>query len=401
MTENIETQESLGKHLRKMRGEKSISIEQVAYATRISLKMLRALEDDDHTALPAPTFVRGYLQAYAKYVRLDTQDLLLRYQHHLATAPDAKKNSLRSHYLYVRERYQEKKRLVLVIVLFALTLSVAGTYFMLKAKRERNKHAAQLMELQKKEAANTNLDASGSAGLMNPTPSSATVTPAKEMEKKAAEKVAEKPTDKPAEKAASEKDATEKKAEVVAEKPAEKKAEVAAEKPAEKSATKVAEKTETKPATPPTPAPSAVPAATPAATPATAAPAAAATDAKKDEKKAYNALLKVDQDVWLRFQTDDDEIRDLTLRGGKALMLRANKVIKIFSGNLGAIKATLNGKPIANLSSAERPKSVILPESEAPNYPLPLFPQFQKKSENDNADQKQKNSESSSGGASR
>ena len=84
-----EMNESLGSYLRRAREEKNVSVEQVAYATRISLKMLRALEEDDHTALPAPTFVRGYLQAYAKYVRIDTQDLLLRYQHHLATAPDA------------------------------------------------------------------------------------------------------------------------------------------------------------------------------------------------------------------------------------------------------------------------------------------------------------------------
>ena len=132
-----EMKESLGAHLKRAREEKNISIEQVAYATRISLKMLRALEEDDHTVLPAPTFVRGYLQAYAKYVRIDTQDLLLRYQHHLATAPESKRGALRSHYLYVRERYQEKRRLIFVIVLFAVMLSAAGAYFFQKT-RERN-----------------------------------------------------------------------------------------------------------------------------------------------------------------------------------------------------------------------------------------------------------------------
>ncbi len=149
-----EMNESLGTYLKRSREGKNVSIEQVAYATRISLKMLRALEDDDHTSLPAPTFVRGYLQAYAKYVRLDTQDLLLRYQHHLATVPDSKRGAIRSHYLYVRERYQEKRRLVLVIALFALMLTVAGAYFFLKAQREKRKHLGKMAEMiQKSEEA--------------------------------------------------------------------------------------------------------------------------------------------------------------------------------------------------------------------------------------------------------
>jgi cytoskeletal protein RodZ len=150
--ENNEMNESLGVFLKKAREEKNVSIEQVAYATRISLKMLRALEEDDHTALPAPTFVRGYLQAYAKYVRLDSQDLLLRYQHHLATAPDNKRGAIRSHYLYVRERYQEKRRMIFVIVLFAVLLSVAGAYIFLKSQRDKHKRLAKTAEqIQKSE----------------------------------------------------------------------------------------------------------------------------------------------------------------------------------------------------------------------------------------------------------
>jgi len=90
-------QESLGSYLKRVREEKGISIEQVAYATRISLKMLAALEDDDHSALPAPTFVRGYLQAYAKDGHIDTQELRVRYQHHRAVAPETKRANLHSH----------------------------------------------------------------------------------------------------------------------------------------------------------------------------------------------------------------------------------------------------------------------------------------------------------------
>jgi cytoskeleton protein RodZ len=355
-----EMNESLGTYLKRAREARNVSIEQVAYATRISLKMLRALEEDEHVALPAPTFVRGYLQAYAKYVRIDTQDLLLRYQHHLATAPDAKRNAIRSHYLYVRERYQEKRRLVMVIVLFATMLSVAGAYFFLKSQRDKHKRLTHTAEqIQKAEEVR-----SGIPPLLATYPEEAYRDKAKDAAKAAATTAAPVP---PASPAAAEK-APEKAPEKVAEKAPEKPAEKAAEKPAEKAS-----------ATPPPAAAS--PASAEPAHPATA-PAAAATPAPakaEDGAKAYSLNLKAETDVWFRYQTDEDEIKDLTLRAGKSLNLKANKVIKIFSGNLGALKAKLNGKEMDSLSANSKSKSVILPESESGNYKLPLFPQFQSK----------------------
>lgn len=351
--------ESLGNYLKVSREGKGVSIEQVAYATRISLKMLSALEEDDHSALPAPTFVRGYLQAYAKYVRIDSQDLLLRYQHHLAVAPDTKKASIHSHYLYVNERYQEKKRLMLVIVLFVAMLGVAGTYFLLKAKRERNKRLAQQAEqIQKSES-------------LSPEEKLAALAAIERESKEGKE-------NKESKDAKDSKDAKESK-EVKAEK---KDAEPAK---AEKSNEKQAEKTPAAPAVAATAAP-AVPAPTkPATTESTSqnqsAAAAAQITEQGDTKRQYNLLVRAEQDVWIRFQTDSDEVKDLTLRSGKSLMLRANKVIKIFSGNLGSLKATFNGKEIGSLATPDRAMSAVLPETEVKNYPLPLFPQFQKKSE--------------------
>ncbi len=339
-----DTNESLGTYIKRAREGKNVSIEQVAYATRISLKMLRALEEDDHTALPAPTFVRGYLQAYAKYVRIDTQDLLLRYQHHLATAPDAKRGAIRSHYLYVRERYQEKRRLVLVIVLFATMLSVAGTYFFLKAQREKHKRLAKTAEqIQKSEEAKPS---------MPPTPIEAPkAADGKPAETKPAEKIATKPEEKPAPAAA----------------PAPPPPVAAAPIPPPAPAKPV----ETKPTPPPPPA----------------------AEAPKD--KNYQVQLKASEDVWFRYQTDEDEVKDLTLRSGKVMTLHANKVVKIFSGNLNALKATLNGKEIPSLATAKGTKSAVLPETESGNYKLPLFPQFQPKQATNTSNATQNSSGSS------
>lgn len=351
MSDIQHTPESLGTFLKRAREEKNVSVEQVAYATRISLKMLRALEEDDHTALPAPTFVRGYLQAYAKYVRLDTQDLLLRYQHHLATAPDTKKSPIRSHYLYVRERYQEKRKLVLVIILFVALLSVAGTYFLLKAKRERNKRLAQTAEQiasVEKAASKQDTETKAKEGVAptettDATESTATTSPtAKDQNSKVA-------------------------------------AVAAVTKKPEPEASPAKQAAETKPQQPQE------------AVAPTATTTAAAESASNTEKKVYNLFLNATEDVWLRYQTDEEEVKDLTLRGGKALMLRANKVIKIFSGNLGALKAKMNGEDLASLMSKDRSKSVVLPSTEAPNYKLPLFPQFQTTRSQEKEDAKEEN----------
>jgi hypothetical protein len=90
--------------------------------------------------------------------------------------------------------------------------------------------------------------------------------------------------------------------------------------------------------------------------------------------KNYNLTLKSTGDAWIRFQTDSDPIKDMTLHEGKTIVLRAAKVIKLFSGNLGALQATLNGQEIKSLIQPGRAMSAVLPESEIPNVPLPLFP---------------------------
>ena len=329
--QSTEINESLGHYLKRSREEKNVSIEQVAYATRISLKMLRALEEDDHTALPASTFVRGYLQAYAKYVRIDTQDLLLRYQHHLATAPDAKRGAIRSHYLYVRERYQEKRRLVLVIVLFAAMLGVAGTYFFLKSQREKRKHLAKTAEQIAKSEPVAELSTATSVELAVPVKTDAKV---------------------------------ETKAEARTETKTEAKVE-----------TKTEVKVEAKAPPPPPPPP------VPETKTVVAPPPPPPPPAADGQKKNYVLTLRANDDVWFRYQTDTDEVKDLTLRAGKTMVLRADKVVKIFSGNLNAMKATLNGQEIAALAKATGVKSAVRPESEAANYPLPLFPQFQTKTQ--------------------
>lgn len=68
---------TLGSSLAARRGERGLSIEQVAASTRIRAEYLRSLEQDDYEAFAAPVYARGYLKTYASFLGLDAEALLL------------------------------------------------------------------------------------------------------------------------------------------------------------------------------------------------------------------------------------------------------------------------------------------------------------------------------------
>lgn len=65
-----------GELIQKVRLARGITLEQVAEATRISLKYLEAIEADNYSQLPATTFVRGYLKDVARSLGLDAESLV-------------------------------------------------------------------------------------------------------------------------------------------------------------------------------------------------------------------------------------------------------------------------------------------------------------------------------------
>ncbi len=69
-----------GRYLQTHRRAKGMSLEAVAQKTKISMTCLRHIENEDGAGLPAPTFVKGFIRAYADVVGADAQDALNRYE---------------------------------------------------------------------------------------------------------------------------------------------------------------------------------------------------------------------------------------------------------------------------------------------------------------------------------
>src|SRR6185436_19794674 len=72
---------SFGEELRREREIRGISLKEISDATKISKRFLDALERNDHRTLPAPVFTRGFVREYARYVGLNAEDMVNRYNY--------------------------------------------------------------------------------------------------------------------------------------------------------------------------------------------------------------------------------------------------------------------------------------------------------------------------------
>jgi len=72
-----------GEVLRKAREEKGLSLHEVGIFLKINTRILQAIENGDLSKLPAKTFLRGFVQSYAKYLKLNSEEVLALFQSEL------------------------------------------------------------------------------------------------------------------------------------------------------------------------------------------------------------------------------------------------------------------------------------------------------------------------------
>lgn len=70
----------IGKRLRKARQDRRLSIEESAWQTRIRPDLLRALEREQFAALEHAGFVRRHLSSYARFLGLDSAEIVEDYR---------------------------------------------------------------------------------------------------------------------------------------------------------------------------------------------------------------------------------------------------------------------------------------------------------------------------------
>jgi cytoskeleton protein RodZ len=70
---------TFGEELRRERLIREVSLEEISGATKISIRLLKALESSDLSRLPAPVFTRGFIRAYSRHLGLDPEEMVNAY----------------------------------------------------------------------------------------------------------------------------------------------------------------------------------------------------------------------------------------------------------------------------------------------------------------------------------
>lgn len=77
-----------GNKLHAAREAKGMSIADVAHRTRIPARILEALERDDYSSFPSPTYAKSFLSQYAEFVGVDPSEWLDYFEPASFTGPD-------------------------------------------------------------------------------------------------------------------------------------------------------------------------------------------------------------------------------------------------------------------------------------------------------------------------
>lgn len=74
-----------GELLKAERINQNISVQDVANTLKLTQKIVNALEAGDMSALPAKTFVRGFVKSYAEFLKLDSAVVLRQFQEEMGS----------------------------------------------------------------------------------------------------------------------------------------------------------------------------------------------------------------------------------------------------------------------------------------------------------------------------
>jgi hypothetical protein len=78
---------TLGQQLKAAREAKGVSESDAGSATKTLTKVIIAMEADDFSIMPAPTYAKGFIRLYAEYLELDPVPLVEEYTQTYTTAP--------------------------------------------------------------------------------------------------------------------------------------------------------------------------------------------------------------------------------------------------------------------------------------------------------------------------
>ena len=125
---------SLGEELKRARELREISLREISDATKISVRILEAIENNNYKLLPGGVFNRNFLRAYAGFIGLDPEIIVRKYQQHVGAPEDAFSSTAP----FVLENQvvgtPRRKGLIVLTALLVLLLLLVSVFFFLRAR---------------------------------------------------------------------------------------------------------------------------------------------------------------------------------------------------------------------------------------------------------------------------
>jgi cytoskeletal protein RodZ len=118
--------ESLGVKLRTAREGKDLDFDQASKDTKIAIRYLQALENEDFSDFPGETYITGFLKNYGAYLDLDIQEILSLYR-----AFKIQEQPVPVEQLLKKSSLLPKILLIILLIIIALGAIGAGVWFFL------------------------------------------------------------------------------------------------------------------------------------------------------------------------------------------------------------------------------------------------------------------------------
>lgn len=126
---------TFGENLRREREMRGVSLEEISDATKISMRALRAMEEDQFDKLPGGIFTRSFIRAYAKYLGLDEEKIMAEFQ--LVAPASAQQADLHKISQQRTPPPETKSRAGLITALIVVLMAAGGFGYYWYATRAR------------------------------------------------------------------------------------------------------------------------------------------------------------------------------------------------------------------------------------------------------------------------
>ena len=129
----------IGEALREARESKNLTLRDAENATKIRMKYLEDLENENFANLPGRAYAIGFLKTYAKYLQIEDQALVEEYKATNRTEEYLQNQRVKSSVTktIVKDFQSKLYRILLIVVAIAL---LVGTNFLYNKMRNKDNH---------------------------------------------------------------------------------------------------------------------------------------------------------------------------------------------------------------------------------------------------------------------